>query len=166
MRFATAYGTKFTSIHTTPEILEIWYREWMEALAGIDKELVVQAFNECKAQSEWPPSMAEIIKKCDQKLGLPNIHDAIQLAISQKFDHPIVKELYDRLGSWSLKNDTEKAILSKAKLYYPEILSEFRLKRQMKALGLKQIGDKSHGSEISGDNTRGIGVRKAEGYLF
>ena len=171
IRFATAYGHKFTSVHQTSEMVQLWYHEWKEALAGIDRELVVKAFNECKIQLEWPPSMAEIIKSCDVKMGLPNIHDAINLAAHENFTHPVVEKLYLRIGSWEFRNDTSKSLLAKAKLYYPEILAEFRLSRQRKALALEHkpkevTHDTSHGSEVGGDNIRRVGMRQAQDHLL
>lgn len=137
VRFATAYGYKFTSNHTTPEIIELWYQEWRESLAGIERELVFQAFNECKITLDWPPTIAEMIKYCDKHLGIPNIYEALKLAATNNFDCPLVKKLYEKIGSWDFKNSSEKVLLSKAKLYLPEILTNFRSERKIKALALE-----------------------------
>jgi hypothetical protein len=166
----THYGHKFNSFHT-PDLIRVWYQEWYEGLLGLDKQLVFEACNYFKTSSIWPPSLAEIILFCDEKLGLPNQYEAVQMIISRNFSHPILTELYQFVGDWAFKNDSEKELMRKVKAYYPKIVSNFKFQRQNKAYCLEHkprevAHDTSHGSEVGGDNIRRVGMRQAKDHLL
>ena len=135
VRFVAVYGHKFTSSLTTPQMVETWYCEAHELLAGVDVNLMMEAFNNFKRSSEWPPSTFQILKYCEQKTGLPSESEVLRLMIARDFTHEVVKTLFDKIGSFSFGQDKEETTRAKIKELYPDILAEFRSRQQQKALG-------------------------------
>ena len=48
------------------------------------------------------------------------------MMINKDFSHPIVKIVYDKIGSWKLSNGTEKEIKQKVEEIYPQAIIEFK----------------------------------------
>lgn len=126
MRFASTYGDKFVKNHPTDQFVELWWEEWSEGMAGIDPTHIKEGLSYCRLNLEWPPSIAEFRRICEQNSGVPSSSHALQMAIRKDFSHPIVSIAYDKVGSWAMKNDKEAVLNGKFQAAYIEALNEFR----------------------------------------
>ncbi len=162
IRFSNLWGDRFTSKHT-PDILEIWYEDWLDGLQGIDPTCFRDAISYCKENLEWSPSIAEFIRICDRSLNIPGPRECMDSAIRGDLSHPITEAICKKIISWDLRNESSEKLLRRFTELHNEEMINFRRKRSLSAQPPKEI---THGSEISGNNTRGTGVHKASGYLF
>lgn len=150
IRFANIFGQKFNSNHT-PDIISLWYEDWLDGLMGIDPICFKDALSYCKKNLEWPPSIAEFIRICDIPLNIPTPSECLYLAVNRDFSNPMVKKIYDEIGSWDMSNGTRDDLLKRASRIHEEEMIRFRNKRSKSAYGLKEIKENSnklsHGSE-------------------
>lgn len=130
LRFCVIYGDKFSKPYHDDDFKSLWYSEWSSGLDGIDVSLIKGCLENCKSTLEWPPSIAEFRKICEQSSGLPSYQDALSLAIRQEFSHPVVKMAYDKVGSWVMRNSKEVDLNSKFKTAYQDSLHYFRTNSQ------------------------------------
>jgi hypothetical protein len=170
VRFTIFYGHKFTQ-HHTPEIIEMWYSDWARALAGIEIEHIKTAVEHCMLNLNWPPTISEFIDICDKAAGMPTPEEAMQLAIRRDFTKPIVKEIFDKIGSWDMQHDSEAVLTKKFKEHHADAIQKFRTERKNQYL-LNDQKEISHGSEkakqgrfVDINEPRGNGMRKIESYL-
>jgi hypothetical protein len=164
VRFANIWGDRFTSRHT-PMIIEMWYEDWLDGLQGIDPACFRDALRYCRENLEWSPSIAEFMRICDRSLNIPGIRQCMEAIIRRDFYHPLIEAIYKKMDTWELQGKEDKVLQRITELHQEEMIN-FRRKRSLSAQPLTEIEDQSHGSEVSGNNTRGTGVRKASGYIF
>ena len=126
-RFRIIWGEKWTK-NFEDDSLQLAMAEWSQAINGIDEQIMEKAIIECKMNLEWPPSIAEFIGICEKQCGVPTWEEIIQLAIRRDFSHPIVKMVYEKVGSWNFANNTEKELREKVKSAYADCLRASRLK--------------------------------------
>lgn len=93
--------------------LDIALNEWAEALINIPPEAIKEAINYCRDNLEWPPSIAEFRKYCQKYQGLPTIDEVLKQSIERNFYQPIVKIIFDKIGSWAFSHDSEKELRKK-----------------------------------------------------
>lgn len=77
---------------------------------------------------KWPPSICEFLEICEQKSGMPTVEEVIQLAIRREFSHPLVKSIFDKIGSWAFQHDAEKDLRKKVRDLYLHFVGESRMK--------------------------------------
>lgn len=126
LRFSSIWGHKFTSNHTDVNFVSMWMSDWAESLSNVSEEVIKSAIDNCKNTLEWPPSIAEFLKLCDRTLGIPSPQEAMQLAIRMDFSHPMVKAIFDRVGSWDMSHDKETVLLKKFEKIHAEELTKLR----------------------------------------
>lgn len=161
IRFANLWGDRFTARHT-PDILEIWYEDWLDGLQGIDPSTFRDALKYCKENLEWSPSIAEFIRICDRSLNIPTPIECMEAAIRRDLSHPLTKAIFDKITSWDMKNSSQKELLRRFEDLHHEEMVNFRRKRSLSAHKLIKIEGESHGR----DNIGNSDMRKAQGYLF
>lgn len=126
--FQATYLKKWTDNFTSVEIGEIAILQWQKGLAGIDNQSIERGVDYCALNLEWPPSIAEFISICEKQNGMPSWEEVIQLAIRRDFAHPIVKAVYDKVGSWNFSNNTERDLRDKVKVAYGDCVRASRMK--------------------------------------
>ena len=126
MRFATIYGEKFTRSHPTPEFVEMWWEDWAESLGATSPHHIKTALDYCRENLEWPPSLAEFRRLCETASGVPDVSEALRLAIRKEFNHPVIAKAWDKVGSWSMSHDKESEVKKKFEAAYNEALSDYR----------------------------------------
>jgi hypothetical protein len=126
LRFCTIYGDKFVKSYHDDDFRSLWAAEWSTGLAGINPTLIKGALETCKLTLEWPPSLAEFRRICEQADGVPSCTQALEAAVGGKFDHPVTFLAYSKVGSWSMKNDKASLLGGKFQVAYIEALNEFR----------------------------------------
>lgn len=126
MRFTVTYGDRFTHNHPTDDFVNCWIDEWNDGLADIDHLHIKDALQYCRLNLEWPPTLAEFRKLCEQASGIPTAEQALQAAIRGDFYHPIIRMSYDKIGSWDMRHDTHMTLSKKFKVAHQEALNAFR----------------------------------------
>jgi hypothetical protein len=126
LRFCAIYGDKFAKSYHDDDFKSLWAAEWSSGLADINTDFIKDALDYCKKNMAWPPTISEFISICDKLSGIPSTNELIKLMINMQFNHPIVKLVYDKIGSFALKNDKEKDIVTKVNAIYSECLNSYR----------------------------------------
>lgn len=126
VRFATIWGNKFLDNFKSKEANQMWCEEWLESLMNVSIDCIAPTLKYCKANLEWPPSIAEFVKICDRHSGIPNAYECLTRAIAGNFDHPLISIIADKVGSWELKNGKHKDLQAAFKIAYPFAIIEFK----------------------------------------
>lgn len=127
-RFANKYGTLWTNRLGANPDWEACIDDWFEDLKHFDyKTLVLAAKSALATFSDFPPTFGQFEDLCKKHSGFLQREDAIKMLIARDFSHPIVKIMYDKIGSWTLTNGKETEVQAKAKDAYREAESEFTL---------------------------------------
>ena len=129
VRAKIIWGAKWTS-HYDDDSLEMAMHEWMNAVGSISPILINLALDQCALTMPWPPSIAEFLDVCDDISGMPNSSKVMQDAIRQDFSHSLTKAIYEEVGSWAFRNDSEKDLLKKIDQARAKIIKEQRLSRK------------------------------------
>lgn len=165
LKFTTIYGDKFTKDYPTDEFVQMWWKNWAEGLLGVDIIHIKSAVDHCMLNLKWPPSLAEFLEICDKEAGMPSVQEAMQLAIRRDFTKPIIRIIYDKIGSWAMQHDSEIELTRKFNEHYDEEIKKFRINRQKQEL-IENKKEISHGSDPSRDNIRRIDMRNDKDYLL
>jgi hypothetical protein len=97
-------------------------------MAGINPKHIKVALDYCRMNLEWPPSIAEFRKICEQAAGVLPWETAFDLAVrSGDLTDPNVRATYDRIGSWAMTHDKEVDLRRKFKTTYEDILAQGRV---------------------------------------
>lgn len=127
-RFANKYGTLWTNRLGASPDWEACIDDWFEDLKHFEyKTLVLAAKSALATFSDFPPTFGQFEDLCKKHSGFLQRDDAIKMLIARDFSHPIVKIMYDKIGSWTLTNGKETEVQAKAKDAYREAESEFTL---------------------------------------
>lgn len=127
VKFANKYGNLWTSRLGEHGDWKGCEDDWLEELSafslrdainGIKKALVIYR--------NYPPTQGQVIELCMAESGVPSVTDVIRLMVNRDFTHPIVKMVYDKIGSWTLTNGKEQEIQSKAKSAYDLCIADFQ----------------------------------------
>ena len=131
-RFANRYGASWTGRLGNMSNWDDCIDDWYEDLKGFDyKTLVNAAKSALIVYEKFPPTFGQFEELCRKFSGFPQVDEVINYMINRDFSHPIVKMVYDKIGSWTLKTGKESEIQNKAKTIYAECLAEFTLNPQL-----------------------------------
>jgi hypothetical protein len=126
LRFCVIYDNKFGKNHTD-ELRALWVEEWSQGLESIDIKSVKPALDHCRTNLEWPPSIAEFRRLCEEASGYPTFEESFANAIRRDFTHPVIKIAFDKIGDWAFKHDTEKDLAKKFKAAYQQAVHDYRV---------------------------------------
>ncbi len=126
LRFCAIYDYKFVKIYHDEDFKSLWANEWSSALSTINPNVIKDSLDYCKKNLDWPPSIAEFIKICESHSGVPSLDESINFSTRREFKHPIVLMCYEKVGSWSMKNDSAKELRIKFGHAYIDSLNKFR----------------------------------------
>jgi hypothetical protein len=130
-RYKGRYGGLWTCRASNDQEWQWAMEDWLEELSKFSLEQVRAAVN--KSLSEFtkaPPSLPELVQLCMTEAGVPDSHDVIRMMVARDFSHPIVKMVYDKIGSWTLNNGKSEEIERKVKEHYTAARSEFHVEPQ------------------------------------
>lgn len=143
VKFKWRYGPLWTQRASCDEDWESIIDEWFDELACFTPEQVRSAIKKTiTTNPEYPPTLGQLVNLCIKESGMPHVDDVIQLMISRVFSHPLVKMVYDKIGSWTLTTGKEEDIARKAKEYYTACLAEFQAKPQVYWASLESFNAK------------------------
>lgn len=126
MRFKGRYGTLWTSRASSDEEWEYIMEDWLEQLSKFTIEQVRAAVNKTLSEfTTYPPTLGQLVELCMKESGVPEPHEVIRLMVARDFSHPLVKMIYEKIGSWTLTNGKTEEIERKVKEYYTSERSEF-----------------------------------------
>ena len=64
IRFAAIYGHAWSSLHKEGKLIEMFKREWADALRKFDKTIIRDALIYCRSRYRLPPTLPEFIDCC------------------------------------------------------------------------------------------------------
>lgn len=131
MRYKSRYGPLWTCRGSTPEEWDFIFKDWLNELSKFPIRHVENAISKSLILFvNKPPSLTELIQLCMKESGVPDQNEIINLMIARDFNHPLVKMIYDKIGSWMLSNGKSDDIQRKVKEYYNSEKSEFYINPQ------------------------------------
>ncbi len=152
-RFASAWGRRFVENHPTEDFVGIWCDDWSRALAGISRDVILTALDECRLTMDWPPVLSEFLRMCDQHNGLPSLNEAYEKALRRDFAHPAIQKAFSAIPSWDWTHDTEKDLRRKFAAAWKKAVDGQR------GLRLLEQGEGSNGLESRAESPGATRVR-------
>lgn len=127
-KFANKYGSLWTTRLGINPDWEMCIDDWHEDLKKYEyKALVLAARSALVNFNDFPPTFGQFEDLCKKHSGFIQLNDAIRLMMDRDFSHPIVKMMYDKIGSWTLTNGKEADVHAQAKEAYKEAEYNFIL---------------------------------------
>ena len=129
--FEFAYHNQFHKAFADAQSLAIAKKYWLSCLENYRPQQIVQAARSVVRESEYLPSIAVILKACEQGydlFGLPTPHEAYVeacQATSPKSDyqwtHPAVYLAGKAVGWFDLANEPEASMLPRFTYHYEQL---------------------------------------------
>lgn len=130
-RFRGRYGNLWTSRATCDEDWEFIMEDWLIELSKFTIDQVRSAVNKTLTEfKEFPPTLGQLVDLCMKESGVPSQQEVIRSMVARDFSHPLVKMVYDKIGSWTLTNGKSDEIERKVKEHYSEARSSFYVEPQ------------------------------------
>lgn len=125
-KFKGRYGNLWTSRGATAEEWDFILDDWLSELCSFKfEELRAAVKNALSIFPDFPPTLGQLVNLCLKEAGLPSQQEVIRLMVKREFTHPLVKMIYDKIGSFTVKNGKEEDINHKVKNCYAECLADF-----------------------------------------
>jgi hypothetical protein len=125
-KFSGVYGNLWNSRCSTVQEWQDCVNVWLEGLKGFDVEVlrrgVSQAFI---AHKNFPPTLGQLVDVCLHLSGIPSESMLIEAMVRRDFNHPLIKAVYDRIGSWALSHDKPEETIRKVRAVYSEVLNGY-----------------------------------------
>lgn len=130
-RFRGRYGNLWTSRASHDDDWEYIMDDWLEELSKFSLDQVRAAVNKTLTEfKEYPPTLGQLVDLCMKESGVPSQQEVIRLMVARDFSHPLVKMVYDKIGSWTLTNGKTEDIERKVKEHYTPAIAEFHVEPQ------------------------------------
>lgn len=130
-KFASKYGKLWTTRLGEGGDWAGCVDDWFDELSKFSLEQVRAAVNKALTiYRDFPPTQGQLIDLCLAESGVPDLQQIIRAMVDRDFGHPLVKMVYDKIGSWTLTNGKETEINSKASAAYSECLADFTIDPQ------------------------------------
>ncbi|HZY36252.1 MAG TPA: hypothetical protein VFE53_06365 [Mucilaginibacter sp.] len=127
VKFANKYGNLWTSRLGETGDWKGCEDDWLQELSVFTVRDAIAAFKQALIiYRDFPPTQGQIIELCLKESGVPDEQAVYSQLIRKNFSHPIVKIIYDKIGSWKLSNGKESEIVQKVKEFYLISLAEFQ----------------------------------------
>jgi len=126
-KFSSHYGTLWTSRLGANGNWNDCEQDWLNELCEFTLDNLKKAMKEVLINFvDFPPTLGQLVTLCLKASGIPSEDEVLIRLIRREFNHPIVKMLYDKIGSWELSNGKQETIKSKIKSSYGICLALFR----------------------------------------
>lgn len=143
VRYKGHYGGLWTCRASNDQEWQWVMEDWLEELSRFSLTVLRAAFK--KSMTEFitsPPTLPQLVQLCIKESGVPSVQEVVRLMVARDFSHPLVKMVYDKIGSWTLSNGKEEEIQRKAKEYYTSALSQFHVEPDNEWLKLENYNSK------------------------
>lgn len=125
-KFSNRYGASWTSRLGADGDWKSCEDDWLEELQRFSFDNLRAAVKKALAVfPDFPPNLGQLVDLCMKESGIPGVPEVIRLMVNRDFSHPLVKMVYDKLGSWTLTNGKEYEITAKTKEVYSGCLADF-----------------------------------------
>jgi hypothetical protein len=136
-RFRSRYGQLWSSRARIDDDWEFIIDDWYTELSKFPLSAVNSAVEDVlTVYKDYPPTLGQLVDLCLKESGVPSEDQIIKCMINRDFNHPMVKMIYDKIGSWALSNDKAESIKSKTKSLYSDCLNKFRTNQEQSWLML------------------------------
>jgi len=127
-RFASKYGKLWTTrLGDDPDWIGC-LEDWTEELSKFTVAQATQAREKCfLIYKDFPPTQPQFIELCRKASGIPDEDEIIRLIVNRDFSHPIVKMVYDKIGSWTIKNGKHEEVKAKTRECYAHCVVDFEV---------------------------------------
>ncbi len=126
-KYLSVYGNGWGNRHKTDAEWKESVQTWLDMLKDFDIQILRKAFaSSLLLYKDFPPTLGQLVDLCLKETGVPNEDQIIKCMINRDFNHPMVKMIYDKIGSWALSNGKADEIKAKTKSSYSECLNNFR----------------------------------------
>jgi hypothetical protein len=117
-KFSSRYGSHWSARHSLAAEWDYTKKDWLSVLQKFPLSILYDAVKDYFAQSQiYPPTLMQLEHLCWLKSGMPSVERVISSIGSHQFDHPLVRKIYNSIGSWNVghfkKDELEKAIKEK-----------------------------------------------------
>jgi hypothetical protein len=126
-KFSDFYGALWTSRLGANGNWQRCEDEWLKELSQFTLEELKGAVKTCLLiYKDYTPTLGQLVDLCLKASGVPDEDNLLRMLERKEFDHPMVKMIHEKIGSWALKNDKSETIKSKVHAAYGECLNSFR----------------------------------------
>lgn len=127
-KFRGRFGNLWTCRATCDDDWEFIIDDWLQELSQYTLDQVRAAINKALSiYKDFPPTLGQLVDLCMKETGMPTIQELTRLMVARDFCHPMVKMVYDKIGSWTLTNGKIEEIDRKVKEHYQACKTEFHL---------------------------------------
>lgn len=126
-KYLSIYGNSWSNRHKTESDWNDAVYTWLDALKDFHIMDLRKAYSHSLlVYKDFPPTLGQLLNLCLKESGVPRANDLMRLLVNKDFSHPIVKLMYDKIGSWKLANGTEKELCQKVSEHYDNAVIEFK----------------------------------------
>lgn len=153
-KFSSRYGTSWSARHSSESEWSYTKKDWLSALQKFPLAILYDAVKDYFSQSQiYPPTLMQLEHLCWMKSGMPSVGDVISKISSHQFDHPMVRKIYNSIGSWNVghfkKDELEKAVKEKYGSLSSQYMSNPKCFDDEEIKDVKQIDYKPTEKEIT-----------------
>lgn len=126
-KFANRYGKIWTARLDNGGDWNICADDWLEELSKFDLNVLREGVNTAlDMYKEYPPTLGQLISLCLKTSGVPTGYQVIRMMTAKDFSHPVVKMMYEKIGSWKMANGSDKEISQLIREHYETIVNFFK----------------------------------------
>lgn len=123
MHYGSSWKASFDSVEDVPRTMKYWY----DQLAQFTREVLIKAVKHALIEhTEFPPKIGQIVDLCWHYEGIPCLTEVLQDCIRRELKHPITFEVYKAIGSWALRNASERDLNTIALPKYHSAVASFK----------------------------------------
>ncbi len=124
-KFRSRYGQLWTSRAIEDSdwtnIIDDWFTELSKFSLSVNRDAMDVVLMVYK---DYPPTLPQLLDLCLKASGVPIASDLLRMLVNKDFSHPVVKLVYDKIGSWKLANGTEKELSQRITELYDNAIVE------------------------------------------
>lgn len=126
VQYKGRYGGLWTCRGSSDEEWSWIMEDWLAELGRFSAEQVRAATEKSIALFiKAPPTLPQLVDLCLEESGVPAVQDIIRQMIKREFNHPMVKMIYEKIGSWDLANGKSEEIERRVKEHYSACKANF-----------------------------------------
>jgi hypothetical protein len=126
-KFNGRYGQLWTSRGRNDADWEFIIDDWFTELSKFSLSVNRDAMDEVlMVYKDYPPTLPQLLDLCLKASGVPIASDLLRMLVNKDFSHPVVKLVYDKIGSWKLANGTEKELSQRVAELYDNAIVEYK----------------------------------------